>query len=100
MITIGSDKTIISGHASFAAGSDCLLTIVKMAEATNLSLLVKLIREDFHSAHDSHLIEEGAKLLLGDSGLRREILGIKMVCAENSGLNYTIDSVRKDRDII
>jgi len=67
MVTISSDKTIITGHSCLTAGSNSLLSVIQMAETANFTLLVELIREDLHSAHDGHLLKEEAKLVLRDS---------------------------------
>ena len=63
VITVGCDESILTGHGGLAANCDGLLTIVQVAEASDLSLLVELVREDLESTHDSHLLVVVKQLL-------------------------------------
>jgi hypothetical protein len=55
MVAVRCDQCVHASHAALHAFRNRLLTIVQMTEATDLSLLVKLVRHDFHPAHGSHI---------------------------------------------
>jgi len=86
MVTVGCDQAVLTGHAGFTTRSNSLLTIVKMAEATDLSLLVELIAENLHAAHGSHLVKERAELILCDRRLSGKLAGFEVVGAQDRRL--------------
>jgi len=89
MVAVRSDQTVITSHGGLASGSHSLLSIIQVAETTDLALLVQLIGEDFHSAHSGYLFEEEAELILGHGGLRWQLIGIKVVGADDGRLQQT-----------
>mmetsp|Transcript_33605 Transcript_33605/g.41443 ORF Transcript_33605/g.41443 Transcript_33605/m.41443 type:complete len:295 (+) Transcript_33605:501-1385(+) len=85
MVAVGSDEAVLARHTGLTASSDGLLTVVKMAESANLSLLVQLIGEDLHAAHLSHLVEQSAQFFFGHGGLARELACVHAVGADDFG---------------
>jgi hypothetical protein len=57
-----------------------------MAETSDFTLLVKLIRYDFHSAHRAHVFEVLKQFFFCRSGRCWQIFGVKSVYSENSRL--------------
>ena len=79
MVTVRSDQTILTSHASLTTRCNGLLTVIQVAEAANLSLLVQHVRKDLHSAHDGHLVEEASELLLVHGRLRWQLFGVQVM---------------------
>lgn len=86
MIAVGSDDGVLAGHTSLHALSDGFLTVVEVAESSNFSLLVELVRHYLETAHISHIREHAYQLLLGDCGLLWQLVFVETMNAERTWL--------------
>merc|ERR1711957_303932 len=85
MDTVGGDEAVITGHTGFHTSSDTFLSVVQMAESTDLFLLVEEIRDNFNTSHGNHLLEVGSELLLVGLSVGGNVQALHSVGARTSG---------------
>mmetsp|Transcript_18399 Transcript_18399/g.17508 ORF Transcript_18399/g.17508 Transcript_18399/m.17508 type:complete len:267 (-) Transcript_18399:77-877(-) len=79
VVSVGCDHRILKGQRSLHPNWHSFLSIIKMAESSDLLGLVKIVSSDFSPPHHSHILKVLQKLILSACGLLWHIFLIQSV---------------------